>query len=228
MRELRTSGSEGGPGRQPPRPTRLTTSAPKAFYVTAAVSASLRRPTSFAPPTRCRERRRDVREGRAATRVGRRVTARCIGGHWQCHVSFFASVLRRPGSRPARRRVIRLSWVRHTVAHRWGFGGAKSVVFERGTGGAQPTRRPGKLALKETLQSWRKGSTRRLVLHGDARPRFLAGLRIPLPGADHVHPRWKSALRRASFRGSFFERRSPGSFPCASRSHAGLLGRPTR
>ena len=52
MRELRTSGSEGGPGRQPPRPTRLTTSAPKAFYVTAAVSASLRRPTSFAPPTR--------------------------------------------------------------------------------------------------------------------------------------------------------------------------------
>jgi hypothetical protein len=30
----------------------MTTSAPKAFYVTAAVSASLRRPTSFAPPTR--------------------------------------------------------------------------------------------------------------------------------------------------------------------------------
>ena len=32
----------------------MTTSAPKAFYVTAAVSASLRRPTSFAPPTRPR------------------------------------------------------------------------------------------------------------------------------------------------------------------------------
>ncbi len=32
----------------------MTTSAPKAFYVTAAVSASLRRPTSFAPPTRQR------------------------------------------------------------------------------------------------------------------------------------------------------------------------------
>jgi cobalamin-dependent methionine synthase-like protein len=30
----------------------MRTSAPKAFYVTAAVSASLRRPTSFAPPTR--------------------------------------------------------------------------------------------------------------------------------------------------------------------------------
>jgi|GEM_PF-3184207 len=34
----------------------MTTSAPKAFYVAAAVSTSLRRPTSFAPPTRSKLR----------------------------------------------------------------------------------------------------------------------------------------------------------------------------
>jgi hypothetical protein len=60
----------------------MRTSAPNAFYVAAAVSTSLRRPTSFAPPTRLHERRDRFQAvqflGHASDAIAHRATERHV------------------------------------------------------------------------------------------------------------------------------------------------------